>query len=73
MPHFEATAYFKSAICSARAQRGEQRRTKNLVADVMLSNEVAEKLFVDTSLVDDLQSMLVSHPHFSSSGIYMCV
>lgn len=31
-------------------------RTEDLVAHVMLSDEVSEKLFIDAGLVDDLRS-----------------
>ena len=34
-------------------------RTENLVADVVLSDEVPEKLLVDTSLVDDLRPKML--------------
>jgi hypothetical protein len=63
MPHFEATARFKLVISSGCAQKEKSRRTKDLVADVMLSNEVAEKLFVYTGFVDYLESISASRCH----------
>lgn len=56
-PHFDATERSSSASC--RYSKPRERLTEDLVADVVLADEVSEEFLVDTHLVDNLFRWLV--------------
>lgn len=57
-PHFDATRILDQYI--AVVWRGTVvSRTEDLIADVVLSDEVTKELFVHAGLVDDLDMILV--------------
>ena len=58
-PHLDATTLMISCGCRQDYEMNHLR-TEDLVANVVLSDEVSEKLLVDTGLVDDLRPKEIS-------------
>lgn len=56
-PHLDATDHTTRSV-GLRTHREYSTRTKDLVADIVLPDEVAKKLLVDTGLVDNLRGRL---------------
>lgn len=53
-PHLDATVRRTTSISTCCFYEGVSLLTEDLIADVVLPDEVSQKLFIDTGLVDDL-------------------
>lgn len=60
-PHLDATVRRKTNVSTCCFYEGIKSLIEDLIANIVLPDEVSQKLFVDAGLVDDLQSLVSIH------------